>query len=286
MKIKRDLKKGMKGDDVKRLQEELKALGYDPGPIDGDFGDKTEKAVRKFQEEKGLTVDGVVGKNTAKYINTLNLLKKTYGMLEKVKDKLCEEQKKEFKELTTEIEGIIPEKPTIPEKPPTPEKSIITPEDKKRWNNETNVKVLARIIMSEASIGNEAERTAVGYTVLNRMKRNKTNKVADVMGGFAHNQAPSQAIIKLAKEILACTVPDNSGGATHFYSPQSMPKKGDERKPGFKKFDTKGGLEKTPGLPKENYKPGWANTFPRVSVEGIRETHYKFYRQPGSGKVR
>ena len=32
--------------------------------FDGSFGGKTDKAVRKFQNDKGLTVDGKVGKNT------------------------------------------------------------------------------------------------------------------------------------------------------------------------------------------------------------------------------
>ena len=45
MKIDRNLKKGMEGDDVYRLQEELKKLGYDPRLADGKFGDKTEEAV-------------------------------------------------------------------------------------------------------------------------------------------------------------------------------------------------------------------------------------------------
>jgi N-acetylmuramoyl-L-alanine amidase len=33
---------GSKGDEVRRIQEKLKALGYYEGPIDGDFGRGTE----------------------------------------------------------------------------------------------------------------------------------------------------------------------------------------------------------------------------------------------------
>lgn len=61
----RNLSMGMQGDDVKLLQNRLLTLGYsDVGAADGKFGAKTDKAVRKFQTDKGLTVDGIVGKNT------------------------------------------------------------------------------------------------------------------------------------------------------------------------------------------------------------------------------
>jgi peptidoglycan hydrolase-like protein with peptidoglycan-binding domain len=49
---------------VRDLQEALKALGYDPGPIDGAFGTTTETAVKAFQQAVGITVDGIVGKVT------------------------------------------------------------------------------------------------------------------------------------------------------------------------------------------------------------------------------
>jgi len=54
------LKKGCKGDDVKQLQRTLGGLN-----VDGIFGDKTKDAVKKFQKENKIKVDGVVGKNTA-----------------------------------------------------------------------------------------------------------------------------------------------------------------------------------------------------------------------------
>ena len=53
-----------KGDDVRTLQENLTQLGYSPGKIDGDFGEKTEDAVIRFQEQEGLYADGIVGTRT------------------------------------------------------------------------------------------------------------------------------------------------------------------------------------------------------------------------------
>ena len=60
------LKKGEKGEQVKTLQRLLLALGYDLGGYgaDGSFGGATDKAVRAFQKDNGLSVDGSVGKNT------------------------------------------------------------------------------------------------------------------------------------------------------------------------------------------------------------------------------
>ncbi|MGV8907115.1 MAG: peptidoglycan-binding protein [Acetobacterium sp.] len=49
---------------VKWIQEKLKVLGYDPGPADGIGGPKTDAAIRQFQSDGGLEVDGLVGKNT------------------------------------------------------------------------------------------------------------------------------------------------------------------------------------------------------------------------------
>lgn len=61
-----NVKKGMKGNNVKWVQWELKRLGYNLGAygIDGDFGSMTDTAVRQFQRKYGLEVDGIVGKNT------------------------------------------------------------------------------------------------------------------------------------------------------------------------------------------------------------------------------
>ena len=46
------------------VQKRLHKLGFDPGPIDGIRGRRTIKAVRRFQESKGLVADGIVGPNT------------------------------------------------------------------------------------------------------------------------------------------------------------------------------------------------------------------------------
>ena len=55
------LRKGSKGEYVYTLQRLLVAKGYDPKGIDGIFGPGCDKAVRQFQKDNKLVVDGCVG---------------------------------------------------------------------------------------------------------------------------------------------------------------------------------------------------------------------------------
>ena len=62
------LKKGSKGAAVKALQTLLIGYKYSCGVYgaDGDLGYSTEAAIRRFQKDKGLTVDAIVGPATWK----------------------------------------------------------------------------------------------------------------------------------------------------------------------------------------------------------------------------
>ncbi|WP_457621446.1 peptidoglycan-binding domain-containing protein [Persephonella sp.] len=74
-------KRGSTGEEVKKIQRKLKKLGYYRGPIDGIFGGGTESAVKNFQRDNGLVVDGIVGSKTwkalfGKSIKKSSILKK------------------------------------------------------------------------------------------------------------------------------------------------------------------------------------------------------------------
>lgn len=60
----RTLKKGMTGEDVKRLQAALVELGYLKDNADGQFGTNTQNAVTQFQAVNNLTADGIAGSKT------------------------------------------------------------------------------------------------------------------------------------------------------------------------------------------------------------------------------
>lgn len=49
------------GDEVMKMQERLRELGYLKGKADGFFGPQTEKAVKAFQQKNGLKADGYAG---------------------------------------------------------------------------------------------------------------------------------------------------------------------------------------------------------------------------------
>ena len=50
--------------EVRALQRRLRRDGYSPGPIDGRYGPRTERAVTRFQAAHGLKVDGIAGPQT------------------------------------------------------------------------------------------------------------------------------------------------------------------------------------------------------------------------------
>lgn len=60
----RTLQLGSEGNDVMLLQSVLRKLGYDVGPVDGNYGSSTLEAVARFQRRFGLTADGIVGPQT------------------------------------------------------------------------------------------------------------------------------------------------------------------------------------------------------------------------------
>ena len=58
------LKSGDTGIQVKYLQQGLRIMCCNPGTIDSNFGPGTQAAVQKFQEDQGISVDGIVGDET------------------------------------------------------------------------------------------------------------------------------------------------------------------------------------------------------------------------------
>lgn len=62
---------GSTGPNVKLIQSLLNKMGYNPGPLDGIFGQMTQLAVAAFQRDAGLVADGVVGTITWNSFNNI-----------------------------------------------------------------------------------------------------------------------------------------------------------------------------------------------------------------------
>ena len=63
--------KELYGSDVEELQELLSRMGFYSEPINGIYSNSVVEAVTRFQENRGLTIDGVVGLNTVYEIRNL-----------------------------------------------------------------------------------------------------------------------------------------------------------------------------------------------------------------------
>ncbi len=68
---------GVQGQDVRTVQDKLLRWGFYDGAVDGIYGARTYRAVRKFQTKHGLKVDGVVGPSTAKALGMPSAVGKT-----------------------------------------------------------------------------------------------------------------------------------------------------------------------------------------------------------------
>ncbi|SER42471.1 Putative peptidoglycan binding domain-containing protein [Gracilibacillus ureilyticus] len=76
------LKRGSRGKEVLRLQQDLIKLGYSLTKYgaDGIYGDETVSAVKRFQRDKGLGVDGIVGPRTRNsWLAAIRLISKYPG---------------------------------------------------------------------------------------------------------------------------------------------------------------------------------------------------------------
>jgi N-acetylmuramoyl-L-alanine amidase len=83
--VHRELVIGDTGSDVTALQKRLRALHYDIGSVNGDYGDDTLHAVTAFEKVQGITPDGEVSTKVWAALNrpkTIKLLHPTAGTYE------------------------------------------------------------------------------------------------------------------------------------------------------------------------------------------------------------
>jgi hypothetical protein len=121
------------------------------------------------------------------------------------------------------------------------------------------------------------------------MQRDGVTDVDQAWKGYQHGKAPTADDLEIARSILSGKTPDPTGGATHFYTPDAMPKEGEK----VRKFDTSGGLESVAGVTDEsghavrNYRPDWPAQaeFHIRAVSGVPEHRFRFFWEEGNGPV-
>ena len=92
-----NLEKGSKGEDVKKLQRRLIEMGFDLDKYgaDGVFGPETQKALKEFEKQYGLTIDGIYDEEDHKKIEELmySSIEKTDAEANKVNKTLDKTEK-------------------------------------------------------------------------------------------------------------------------------------------------------------------------------------------------
>ncbi len=180
--------------------------------------------------------------------------------------------------------------PARPAAPPAPRNG--TPQQRQaRLLREQNVRNMATVMWQEARGQGTLAMTAVGFTLRNRLARSGEVGIADVWRGYNHGAVPgglqpddaaAWAIAqRTARDIIDSKLTDPTQGATHFYTPNKMPVENGTIKP---TDDIGGGLEDVPGSVSDDgqhhktYRPRFSVEYPQITVPGIPEPLFKFYR--------
>lgn len=80
------------GDDVAELQSRLSTLGFDPGQVDGIFGDQTALALSDFQHNIGIASDGICGPRTLGELSRLSIRQGGEDLVTAVRERLSVSQ--------------------------------------------------------------------------------------------------------------------------------------------------------------------------------------------------
>lgn len=190
------LKPGARGKDVNELQGRLKLLGFYTGPINGVFTHRTYLAVRLFQYEFGLKVDGAVGPKT--------------------KLKLWQATKHWTPEMTQ------PKKKAAKAKPTTrlPRSS--------NGFSQNELKLLAQVVHAEGRGEPYTGQVAIASVILNRIE---SEKFPDTISGIIFQPLAFEAVAdgqiwmepdETAKKAVMDAVNgwDPSGGALYYFNPE------------------------------------------------------------------
>ncbi|WP_413229851.1 spore cortex-lytic enzyme [Halobacillus litoralis] len=172
------IQQGATGDDVIELQSRLQYLGFYNGEIDGVFGWGTYWAVRNFQYEFGLEIDGLVGQEVKDRLNKASNYDEGY-VKEQIrqgkdfthyggvpKSKQTEGQKKQQQQKTNQGEGTPqPEQNEQPKQPDEP-----TAVNVPSGYSQNDIQLMANAVYGEARGEPYVGQVAVAAVILNRVQ--------------------------------------------------------------------------------------------------------------------
>lgn len=130
-----------------------------------------------------------------------------------------------------------------------------------------------------------SQKYAVAQVIMNRVNRvNPPNRVTWVRDNkaFQHASSYSDESYSVALGVVSGINYGNAGGATHFYSPVSMPKQGQSTNG----VDVGGGLEKVDPMNVKNYRPSWTINSKWTFTDSYGPAVlFKFYKSPPGEKM-
>lgn len=232
------IQKGAVGDDVIELQARLQYLGFYNGNIDGVFGWRTYWAVRNFQYEFGLEIDGLVGPNmkellvkASKYdeqyvkseLNKGNV-PKHYGGQPRDDTQVKKNQNQKQNNQTQQAKQGQQTQQDQQQKPKV-QQAVNTP----KGFSENDIKLMSNAVYGEARGEPYIGQVAVAAVIINRLNSASfPNDVAGVIfepGAFtavADGQIWLEPNDTARKAVLdAINGWDPTGGATYYFNPDT-----------------------------------------------------------------
>lgn len=216
------IQKGAVGDDVIELQSRLQYLGFYNGKIDGVFGWGTYWALRNFQQDFGLPIDGLAGWDTKN-----KLIKAS-----KYNEKFVKEQINKGKKFThyggtalSKQTGPAPKNTGTPATPKRNQQSVNTP----TGFSQNDIRLMANAVHGEARGEPYEGKVAVAAVILNRVNSSSfPNNVSGVIFEPLAFTAVADGQIWLtpdetAKEAVLDAINgwDPTGNALYYFNPDT-----------------------------------------------------------------
>ncbi len=235
---------GSRGDEVRQIQNRLNQLGYNCGTADGIFGTRTRDAVRRFQADNGLTVDGIVGTKTmaalglsggiflrngssGTTVRTVQEKLKNWGYYTGSVDGQFGSQTEAAVKQFQSANGLTVDGVVGPRTFAALGMSSYVNSSNSSSNYDRDVSLLARIISAEARGEPYRGQVAVGAVIMNRVKHpsfpNTLSGVIYQEGAFTaivdgqFNEPVADSAYRAAREALAGVDPTN--GCIYYYNP-------------------------------------------------------------------